>query len=57
MLLMVEEGIRRRICHSIYQYAEANNKYKKDYDKNKEMSYIQYWDVNNMGVQYRKSFQ
>ena len=26
----------------------ANNKYKKDYDKNKESSYIQYWDVNNL---------
>ena len=24
MLLMVEEGISRRICHSIYRYAKAN---------------------------------
>ena len=33
MLLMVEKGIREGVCHSIYQYAKANNKYMKDYDK------------------------
>ena len=48
MLLMVEKGIRGGICHSIYRYAKANNKYMKYYDKNKESSYIQYWDVNNL---------
>ena len=48
MLLMVEKGIRGGIGHSIYRYAKANNKYMKDYDKNKESSYIQYWDVNNL---------
>ena len=48
MLLMVEKGIRGGICHSLYIYAEANNKYMKDYDKNKELSYLQYWDVNNL---------
>ena len=48
MLLMVENGIRGSICHSIYQYAKANNKYMKNYDKNKESSYLQYWDVNNL---------
>ena len=48
MLLMVEKGIRGGICHSIYQYAKANNKYMKDYDKNKESSYLKYWDVNNL---------
>ena len=42
MLLMVEKGIRGGICHSIYQYAKANNKYMKDFDKNTESSYIQY---------------
>ena len=35
MLLMVERGIRGGICDSIYQYAKANDKYIKDYDKNK----------------------
>ena len=48
MLLMVEKGIRGGICHSVYWYAKANNKYMKDYDKNKESSHLQYWDVNNL---------
>ena len=42
MLLMVEKDIRGGICHSIYWYAKANNRYMKDYDKSKESSYIQY---------------
>ena len=48
MLLMVEKSIRGGIWHSIYRYANTNNKYIKDYDKNKESSYIQYWNVNNL---------
>ena len=48
MLLMVEEGIRGGICHSIHRHAKANNKYMKNYDENKESSYIQYLDVNNL---------
>ena len=40
MLLMVEKGVRGGICHAINQYAKANNKYMKDYDKNKESSYL-----------------
>ena len=42
MLLMVEKGIRGGIYHSVYRYAKANNKYMRDYDKNKELSYTQY---------------
>ena len=38
MLLMVEKGTRRGICHSIYWYEKTNKKYKKDYNKNKESS-------------------
>ena len=48
MLLMVGKVITGVICHSIYQYATANSKYMKYYDKNKESSYIQYRDVNNI---------
>ena len=48
MLLMVEKGIRGEICHEIHQYAKANNKYVKDYDKNKESLYLKYWDQNNL---------
>ena len=47
MLLMVEKDITGGICHSIFRYAKANNKYMKDYDKNKEL-FIQYQDVNNL---------
>ena len=46
-LLMVEKGIRGGICHAVHRYTKANNKYIKDYDKNKESSYLHYWDVNN----------
>ena len=42
MLVMVEKVIRAGICHSIYQYAKAYNKYMKDYNKNKRLSYLQY---------------
>ena len=49
MLLMVEKGIRGRICHSIYQYSKGKNKYMKGYDKeNKETSYFKYFDVSNL---------
>ena len=48
MLLIVEKGIRGGICHEIHWYPKANDKYMKDYDKNKESSYLKYWDVNNL---------
>ena len=57
MLLMVEEGIRGGICHSIHRYAKANNKYMKNYNNNKESSYIQYLDANNLyGWEMSKKF-
>ena len=40
MLLMVEKGIRGGIFHAIDRYEKVNNKYMKDYDKNKESSYL-----------------
>ena len=48
MLLMVEEGIRGGICHSIHRYAKASNKYMKNYNNNEESSYINYLDDNNL---------
>ena len=46
MFLLVEKGIRGGICCSIYRYTKANNKYMKDFDK--KLSYLQYWNVNNL---------
>ena len=48
MLLMAKKGIRREMCHSIHGYAKTYNKYMENYDKNKESSYLQFWDVNNL---------
>ena len=48
MLLMVKKGIRWGICHAINRYAEANDRYTKNYDKNKESSYIMHLDANNL---------
>ena len=45
---MIEEGIRGGICHSMHRYVKANNRYMKKYNKNKESSYIQYLDANNI---------
>ena len=47
MLLMIEKGIRRGICHAIHDNVKANNKYMKDH-KNKESSYLKYQNVNNL---------
>ena len=48
MLMMFECGIRGGISHISKRYAEANNKYMKDYNSEKESSYIQYLDANNL---------
>ena len=42
-MLLIREGI----CHTIHRYAKANTEYMKDYDENKEPSYLKYCDVNN----------
>ena len=48
MLLMVEKGRRGKVCHAIYRCVKANIKYMKNYNKNKELLYLKYWDVNNL---------
>ena len=48
MLMMFEQGIRGGITHISKRYAEANNKYMKNYNPGKESSYIQYLDANNL---------
>ena len=48
MLMIVERGIRGGISHISKRYAEANNKYMKDYNPDKESVYIQYLDANNL---------
>ena len=42
MLLMVEKWIRGRKCDAIHRYSKVNNKYTKDYDKNKEGSNLKF---------------
>ena len=48
MLMLFERGIRGGITHISKRYAEANNKYMKDYNQNKPSSYIQYRDANSL---------
>ena len=48
MFLIYEKGIRGGMCQVTGNYAEANNKYMKNYDKNKESSFLIYVDANNL---------
>ena len=48
MLLIVEEGIRGRICQAIYRYPKANNKYINNYDKSIISSFLMYLDASNL---------
>ena len=48
MLIMFEEGTRGGMCQATYRYAKANNKYMKNHDKNKESTYLEYLDANNL---------
>ena len=38
MLLLVKNGIRDGLCHSINRYTKSNNEYVKIYDENKGSS-------------------
>ena len=48
VLLMFEKGTRVEMCQATDRYAKANNKYMKNYDRNKESSYLQYLGSNNL---------
>ena len=36
------------MCQATYRYAKANNKYMKNYDKDKESSCMEFLDANNL---------
>ena len=44
----IEKGMRGGISTITHRYAQANNKYMKNYDPQKESSYITYLDANNL---------
>ena len=48
MLMLFEQGKRGGISHISKRYAEANNKYMKDFDESKPSTFIQYLDANNL---------
>ena len=48
MFLTYGQGIRGGTCNKVHSYAEANNKYMNNYDKNKESSFLMYVDANNL---------
>ena len=43
-----ERQVRGGICNPIHRYAEANNKYLPNFDKEKPETYIKYLDANNL---------
>ena len=50
IVLMVEKGLRGRICQVIHRHAKANNKYVKNYNKDVISSYLIYLDANSLYV-------
>ena len=48
MQLFIEKGLRGGISYIAHRYATANNKYIKNYDPDKQSSYIMYLDANNL---------
>ena len=45
---MIQMGMRGGISTIIHRHEKANNKYMKDYEKDKESSYLMYLDANNL---------
>ena len=48
MYLIIEDGIRGGISTIMKRYTKANNPYTNDFDPEKENTYIQYLDANNL---------
>ena len=48
MQLFIEKGLRGGISYIAHRHGKANNKYMKDYNENKESSYLMYLDSNNL---------
>ena len=48
MFQFIEKGLRGGISYIANRYGNANNKYMKDYNKNKPSKYIMYLDANNL---------
>ena len=56
-MVLQHQGMRGGMCHAIHWYALANNKYVNDYEPNKELSYLMYWDINNLyGLEMSQKF-
>ena len=53
MLLMVEKGIRGKICHAKLRHTKSSNKYIKDYNKDEEESRI----IQNLIIIQKNGFQ
>ncbi len=49
MLLMIEKAKRGGLCFvGSQRHVKANNKYLDNYDENKHVNYLMYWDANNL---------
>ena len=48
MYLFIEQGIRGGVSQISHRFATANNPDVPGYDPTKEISYIRYWDANNL---------
>ena len=48
MFQFIEKGLRGGISYIANRYVEANNKYMKEYNKEKPSKYIRYLDANNL---------